>query len=197
MHQDEILFHEFDPVKQIPELEVIAKILPHSDKLEKLEKQYDFERNQKPKDYKITLMKQVSVFNAGRGFGELALMNSKPRAASIQALEDCDFATLSKKDYDNIIGEAIKRDLESKTTVLINISAFKHLTRNTLKRMTFFMKEKLYHKNTVLFNENEHVTGLFMVKEGEFEISKRYQTTLNEKYKEKAFPITIRKDIKV
>ena len=78
-------------------------------------------------------MTQVDSFKEGRGFGELALMNSKPRAASIKALEDWDFATLSKKDYDNIIGEAMKRDFESKTTVLINIPAFNHLTRNTLK----------------------------------------------------------------
>ena len=123
-------------------------------------------------------------------------MNSKPRAASIKALEDCSFATLSKKDYDNIIGQAMRRDFEAKTTVLINIPAFKHLTRNTLKMLTFYMKEKTYNKNTILFNEGDPVKGLFLVKEGEFELSTKFNVKLDEKYKTQALPVTIKREIK-
>ena len=40
------------------------------------------------KDYKITVLKDIATLKAGKGFGELALKNSAPRAASIKATED-------------------------------------------------------------------------------------------------------------
>ena len=35
----------------------------------------------------------------GKSFGELALMTSKPRAATIQCKKDSEFAVLEKNDY--------------------------------------------------------------------------------------------------
>ena len=190
------MFKDPDPKKQVPELAFIKKLIQNPNKFEKFEKQYDQEIKPKSKDYLIKMMTKVDEFKTGRGFGELALMNSKPRAASIKALEDCSFATLSKKDYDNIIGQAMRRDFEAKTTVLINIPAFKHLTSNTLKMVTFYMKEKTYNKNTILFNEGDPVKGLFLVKEGEFELSTKFNVKLDEKYKTQALPVTIKREIK-
>ena len=82
------MFRPLDPAKRIQELEAIEKILQNPKKLEKLEQQYEYETNQPEVEYKIIVMTQVDSFKEGRGFGELALMNSKPRAASIKALED-------------------------------------------------------------------------------------------------------------
>jgi CRP-like cAMP-binding protein len=44
-------------------------------------------------------MTKVHAYKSGSSFGELALMNDKPRAASIITTSECHFATLSKADY--------------------------------------------------------------------------------------------------
>ena len=49
------------------------------------------------------MLKQVVALGDGFSFGELALLNSKPRAATIVCLEDCHFATLNRQDFDKII----------------------------------------------------------------------------------------------
>lgn len=52
------------------------------------------------KMYRINYLKHVAELQAGDGFGELALMNNKPRAASIIALsQPTKLATISKTAY--------------------------------------------------------------------------------------------------
>jgi len=46
---------------------------------------------------------QVVRLSAGKSFGELALINDAPRAASIQCLTTCLFATLERKDYEKVL----------------------------------------------------------------------------------------------
>lgn len=51
---------------------------------------------------------EVRTLPAGSAFGELALMNSKPRAATIICKEDCQFAVLEKGPFKEILGKNIK-----------------------------------------------------------------------------------------
>lgn len=108
LHNNDILFKHDDPSKRIPLLEKIQKILKNPEKLDELEEKYQNEVNKDKKEYKIKVLTKVGEYPAGKSFGELALMHSQPRAASILVKEDCDFATLSKKDYNLIIDEPIK-----------------------------------------------------------------------------------------
>lgn len=41
----------------------------------------------------------VGTLNEGKSFGELALLKTKPRAARIQCLTNCEFACMCKADY--------------------------------------------------------------------------------------------------
>jgi len=188
--------HEADPEKQNYLLEHIHKIQGNEEKLEKLLKQFEGEVAPCKEEYTIKIMTKVHNYKPGEGFGELALTNSKPRAASILATQDSHFACLSKKDFENIIGEAVKKDFENKTSVLRNIPAFTHLTKNSLKKLTFYMSEHSINKGTCLFREGEQINGLFLIKKGDFEISQKYRRELDEKYKGQAFPIQIRRNIK-
>jgi CRP-like cAMP-binding protein len=42
---------------------------------------------------------ELATLGAGKSFGDLALIGSKPRMASIRCVEDTHFAVLSKQDY--------------------------------------------------------------------------------------------------
>ncbi len=46
------------------------------------------------------------------GFGEVALLTNQSRAATIKCLEDCEFATMSKKDYLKILAKLEQRARE-------------------------------------------------------------------------------------
>jgi hypothetical protein len=47
----------------------------------------------------------VAKIVSGDSFGELALMNDMPRAATIKTLTKCSFATLSKEQYNSFLSK--------------------------------------------------------------------------------------------
>lgn len=47
--------------------------------------------------------KRVKILPKGASFGELALMEKRPRAATIICEEDCNFAVLEKKYFNHIL----------------------------------------------------------------------------------------------
>lgn len=54
--------------------------------------------------YEITMFQKIASLGAGEGFGELALENTEPRAATINVGDEpAKFATFSKLDYEHII----------------------------------------------------------------------------------------------
>lgn len=57
---------------------------------------------------------EIKVLQAGTAFGELALINSKPRSATIQCKEDCDFAVLEKVHFDEILRKIFFLQLQFK-----------------------------------------------------------------------------------
>lgn len=48
--------------------------------------------------------KDIGEMTTGTAFGELAILENKPRAATVVCKTDCMFASLNKGDYRNILG---------------------------------------------------------------------------------------------
>lgn len=46
---------------------------------------------------------EIKVLKGGSSFGELALLENKPRAATVICKENCHFATLEKQYFDEIL----------------------------------------------------------------------------------------------
>jgi len=42
---------------------------------------------------------EVKILTAGKSFGELALINNAPRAATISSRSECYFAVVARADY--------------------------------------------------------------------------------------------------
>lgn len=51
--------------------------------------------------------KFILDYHEGMAFGELALLYNAPRAASIQALEECELFTLDRSTFNNIVKDAV------------------------------------------------------------------------------------------
>ena len=46
--------------------------------------------------------REIAILHENATFGELALIDKKPRAATIQCVEDCSFAVLNKAEYTKV-----------------------------------------------------------------------------------------------
>lgn len=69
----------------------------------------------------------INILKEGDYFGELALLDESPRSASVMTLEDCRFAVLSKRAFD----ECLKSNPEIALQVIRGLSArLRYLTEN-------------------------------------------------------------------
>ena len=46
---------------------------------------------------------EVLQLQQGQSFGELALLNNKPRAATVKTLTDCIFAVIGRTEYQRVL----------------------------------------------------------------------------------------------
>ena len=67
---------------------------------------------------------EVNRLITGSFFGELSLIESKPRMASIRCLEDTIFAFLSKKDFNKVLGNIEKKIYLEKVLFLKSLPYF-------------------------------------------------------------------------
>ena len=63
----------------------------------------------------------ATILKSGESFGELALISSNPRAATIKCSSDTQLASISKSEYQEIIGKLDKKMLEKKILMMKNI----------------------------------------------------------------------------
>lgn len=119
-----------------------------------------------------TPMKEVAVLGAGKGFGELALISNKKRAATIKTKSPCYFAILDKKDYQSIYGTFERKKLNRKISFLKTIPVFASkqrcdlglsfvvlgITKDQLAKITYFLTEVKVERNQCLIREGEDCT---------------------------------------
>jgi len=55
---------------------------------------------------------ELKTLGTGKCFGELALLENKPRYATVIALEKCRLATLDAKSFENLLGIELKTKLK-------------------------------------------------------------------------------------
>lgn len=89
-------------------------------------------------------MKQIA---AGNSFGELALISSKPRAATIKCIEDSDFAVMKKQDYLKILSKIDEKSREELISFLAATPYFSQWSRNMI------------HKIIVCFSHKKAIKG--------------------------------------
>ena len=95
------------------------------------------------------------MIEAGSSFGELALISSKPRAATIRCKTDCYFAVLEKEDYNKIYGEIQEKILNEKIDFFKSLPIFQEWTRASIAKLTYFFTEKEYKRKYTAYKEGE------------------------------------------
>lgn len=126
----------------------------------------------------------VAHYDTGMAFGELALIKEQPRAASVLCEVDSHFAVLSKEDYLNIIGKIESQKLELFIEFLHDIPTFRLWTKKNLELLTYHLVKVPYKRKQVVYSVNSPPNFVYIVQEGEFELTKALSTQKMDKKKE-------------
>jgi CRP-like cAMP-binding protein len=127
----------------------------------------------------ISDFRDVKTLQVGDCFGELALLTNRPRAATIVARTDLALAKLSKAEFTRILQKTETTKLENKINFLRTISAFKNWTRDSLQKLTYYLKPTKYKQGAIVYKENATSNEVFIVRTGEF---KFYKQLLQESF---------------
>ena len=93
----------------------------------------------------------------------------------IRCLTNCKFAVLSKAWYQQVFLVREKKKLEHKVNYLKDIPFLKHVTKTKLSKFSYFFQEKEYKRGQAIYQEGEPCRFVFIVKEGEFELKKKFK----------------------
>jgi len=119
-----------------------------------------------------TEYQQLAVIHKGSWFGELALIEDKPRAASIICNEPCYFGVLSKEVFINILKVQEQEKQKERIAFFRSIPYFSKWTGITLSKFWYNSEENNYIRNQVVFKEGKKWDKIYIIKTGEFELTK-------------------------
>ena len=126
-------------------------------------------------------MKQVATLNPGDSFGELALLNDKPRAATIQAKTLSVLAVLSKEGFKEVLSHEAEKALKEKVNFLCALPIFKSSSRQSVQKLSFYFEELKFKKGQYIYKENSKCDHVYIIFEGEVQISQTKQNTSRKK----------------
>lgn len=108
----------------------------------------------------------------GSGFGELALQDDAPRAATIITCENADFLTITRDHYEKYAGKLHKRFIEQRVNFLrqcpLILQALQQGIVNPadLAAMANYLNEKSLNGNQVVVRQGDEVQSVIFVRSG-------------------------------
>ncbi|CDW86844.1 cyclic nucleotide-binding domain containing protein [Stylonychia lemnae] len=115
---------------------------------------------------------EISQIQTGQSFGDLALIEQKPRMASIRCMTDTHFAVLSKKDFNKVLGVIERKKYNDKVAFLRSLPFFSQLTKTSLGKLTYQFHDISTIRHQILYREGEPAEYVYIVKVGQFEVMK-------------------------
>lgn len=118
--------------------------------------------------------KAVGNMYAGTSFGEKALENDAPRAATIQTMEMCKLMVLRSSEYKSLVASAqAKMYLETVEFIHAHCKLFVDVSYARLFHMVKKMVRKVFREGEKVQVQGEDATCLFIIVSGKVDISRR------------------------
>ncbi|EAS00959.2 cyclic nucleotide-binding domain protein (macronuclear) [Tetrahymena thermophila SB210] len=130
------------------------------------------------------LMICVKEIEAGNAFGELALLNNKPRLATIVCHENCQFAILEKEDFTKILKDIEEKLLDQEISLLANLHIFQGWNKNLLKQLYLNSQKVKFNRGQVIFKEGDACDNVYIVNQGEFTTYKIFEFNRDQESKD-------------
>ena len=133
------------------------------------------QRQEQPPTFslQVEMVKENPKFELhdGRIFGEKALDNDKPRAATVFVKSKTMLAcTLIKADYVRVMGASFKQNEDMQVSLLKQFTCLAKITENAIKNLYKTFKEINCGKDFVVSNQGLPADGVYFLIDGEVEI---------------------------
>ncbi|CAD8155566.1 unnamed protein product [Paramecium octaurelia] len=115
-------------------------------------------------------IKEIMTLNDGDYFGELALLERKPRGADVISVTDSFILGLDKDSFDRIMATKTKRQFLHLLDTLSCNSILKEISKNTVKALFMIMERKVYNYGDIIYKYGEKGSSLYFIIEGEFKM---------------------------
>ncbi|KAL4488424.1 hypothetical protein ABPG72_019274 [Tetrahymena utriculariae] len=125
----------------------------------------------------------VKEIEAGNAFGELALLNNKPRLATIVCHENCQFAILEKEDFSKILKDIEEKLLDKEISLLANLHIFQGWNKNLLKQLYLNSQKVKFNRGQIIFKEGDACDNVYIINQGEFTTYKIFEFNRDEESK--------------
>jgi len=105
-----------------------------------------------------------------RDFGEMALLNSSGRLATIRARHLCHLWALDRKTFRKVLADQEKKLLLEKVTFLKGVSLFNGMSDSTLERIADVMQHMTFEPKHRLFKQGDAGDYMYMIQSGKASI---------------------------
>jgi CRP-like cAMP-binding protein len=112
-------------------------------------------------------MTKVHSYKSGSSFGELALRNDKPRAATIITTAECHFATLSRTDFNKCLAKFDQRLFTHLLNFLHELPFFAHWSKSQLKKLIPSLNTVHAIRGQILVSQGEQNPDVYFIRSGE------------------------------
>jgi hypothetical protein len=107
--------------------------------------------------------------------------------ATIKCIQDTHFATLVRFDYEGSLMKIERKRLNKMIEFMKQIPCFRTWTRNTVSKFSYFLKKVTFKRNQYVYKEGDKIDRIYIIKKGEFEISRRLvKETMNKEVEDVA-----------
>jgi len=108
----------------------------------------------------------------GSGFGELALLYSAPRSASVKTAEKSCLWGIDRVTFRNVVEDLITKEYSENRKFIDAVAFFNTMTSEQKDAIASVMITLKYSKNENIVSEGEQASSFYIVKEGQISISK-------------------------
>lgn len=123
---------------------------------------------------------QVARLGAGLLFGELALLENVPRSATVTCKENCEFLTITKKDFQRVLSSEMRASrLPEQVKPLVNeVPFFKSLRPIVQQTIPFIVRYVTLERGSTVFEQGDNSDRCYLLVAGEVALWKQNDSTV-------------------
>ena len=110
---------------------------------------------------------ELTKYEAGAAFGELALLYNAPRAATITCIEDGTLYSLDRHTFNHIVKDAATKRREKYEDFLSQVKILESLEPNERSKLADAFKEETFAPGDYVIKEDETGNVFYFIAEGE------------------------------
>jgi cGMP-dependent protein kinase len=103
------------------------------------------------------------------GFGELALLYSAPRSASIKAVQDTGFYAIESKTFKKVVEEVTTKQFRENREFLNGVDFFNSMTDTQKDAIAGVIMTQKFRKGDQIITEGDQASSYYIIKEVAFE----------------------------